>query len=60
MDDNHHNIWRSKSDSGTLHYKPQSSKDQFFKNFPEILDLPDTDTVYDSPTSFAKQSNSSP
>ena len=57
MDDNLHHSSRSKSDSETLHFKPQVSKFQSFNNFPDFSYLSDTDTVQDPPTSFANQSN---
>ena len=39
--------------------KPRSSKFQSCNKLPEIFELPDTDTVYGSASSFAKQSSSS-
>ena len=41
--------------SENFHQKPRSSK---YNKIPETFDLPDTDNVYDSPTSFADKSNS--
>ena len=59
LDDNHYHTLRSKSVSKTLHYKPRKTKFQSLNKVPELIDLPKTNTVHDSPTSFAKQSNSS-
>ena len=59
LDDNHYHHARLKSDSEKLHYKPRLSKFQPFNKCSELFDLTDTDTVHDSPTSFANHSNSS-
>ena len=48
---------RSKSDSEILQYKQRSSKFQVSDKVPEVLDLPDTHTAYDSPPFFANQSS---
>ena len=42
-----------------LHFKPRISKFQSFNKDQELNDLLDTDTVYDSSTSFINQSNAS-
>ena len=58
-DENQHPPSRSKSDSKSLLYKPKSSSFQSFNKFPELLDIPNKVTIYDSPTSLANQSKSS-
>ena len=52
-----HNPSRSKCDSETLYHKPTSSKLQPPNKLLDLFDLPDTANVYDSPTSFADNSN---
>ena len=45
LNDDHYHPSRSKSDSQKLYHKKKSGF-QSFNNFPELLDLPDTDSVY--------------
>ena len=59
VDDNQYLHPRSTSDSVNFFYAATSSKLQPFHKFLEILNLPDVDTVYDSPTLFDNQSSSS-
>ena len=49
----------SKLDSERFYLKPRFPNFQRFNKFPERIDLPDTDTVYDYLMSFADESNSS-
>ena len=59
LDDIHYHTSQSKSDSQTKDYKPRSAKFQSFNKFAELIDLfaTDNDTVHDSLTSLANQSN---
>ena len=46
LNDNHYHDSRSKTNSESLFYKPRSSKFPYFNKFPELFDLPDTDSVF--------------
>ena len=59
LNDNHYDHPRSKSDSDSLQYDPRSSNIQSINKLPGLFDLPDTETIHDSPTPFANESNCS-
>ena len=54
--DGNHQPSLSKTDSGKIYQRSRSSKIQSLHKFPQLIDLPDTGTVYGSPTSFADKS----